>query len=328
MARNQGKVGSDKSDVIERIPAACADEAKAVAFMEAERWGDCPCCPHCGSVAVYTIKNRKSDEREKNYRWRCRDCGKLYSVRTGTIMEESRIPLRHWCYAFWRSCTSKKGVSALEIKRQTGLSYKSSLFMMHRIRFAMAPTGDGPKLTGIVEADETYVGGKPRHRVPLRYSRTGKQVSNYKTRTTRKTMVFAALQRGGQVRVRVVPNITTANLREAVKAHIDLSARLITDEHKGYVAIGRSMKGGHEAVNHGAYEYVRGDVTTNRVEGFFAILKRGIHGIYHNVSKRHLQRYLDEFEFRHNHRHLEDGQRVTAAIRGGDGKRLTYQMPA
>ena len=185
MTKIQSK--STKSDIpIQELPAACSDEPKAVAFMEKHRWGDYPACPKCGGMNVYKMQSRHGG-REKHYRWRCRDCSSLYSVRTGTVFEDSRIPLRHWCFAFWRASTSKKGVSALEIHRQTGLSYKSCLFLLHRIRFAMAPT-DGNPLTGTVEVDETYVGGKPR------YPR------NKRKAYTSKAPVIAMVERGGQVR--------------------------------------------------------------------------------------------------------------------------------
>lgn len=320
------RVGQDKSDIVAEIPLACADERAAVEFFERRRWQDSPACPCCGSVQVYQMMDSKTGDRQANYRWRCRDCKKQYTVRTGTVMEESRIPLRHWAYAFWSACVSKKGVSALQIKRQTGLSYKSALFLMHRIRFAMAPTKKGPKLSGTVEADETYIGGKPRKRsapAPRKYG----PVNNAKTRRARHAVVFAAVQRGGQVRTRVIPDITGATLSKAVKEHIDLSSRLMTDELNSYKKVGQEFKGGHETIQHSQNIYVRGDITTNTVEGFFSILKRGINGVYHNVSRKHLQRYLDEFEFRYNHRKIEDGERTVAAIRGAEGKRLVYREP-
>lgn len=167
MAKSKVQNRSTKNDpVIKDIPMACADETHAVLFLEKQRWGDTPCCPRCGSTNVYQMKDSKTDERQANFRWLCRDCKQAkvkcqYSVRTGTVFEDSRVELRHWCFGFWRAATSKKGVSALEIHRQTGVSYKSALFMLHRIRFAMADSVEGP-LNGDVEVDETYVGGKPR----------------------------------------------------------------------------------------------------------------------------------------------------------------------
>src|ERR1017187_7536031 len=152
-----------KSSIVERIPAACADELAAVEFFGMQRWGDNPCCVKCGSLAVYKMTDAKTGERNKRYLWRCRDCKEQYTVRIGTVYEESRIPMRHWAYAFWRACASKKGVSALEIQRNCQISYKSALFLMNRVRFAMAPdVPTAPPLTGIVECDEMFVGGKPR----------------------------------------------------------------------------------------------------------------------------------------------------------------------
>src|SRR5713101_9109867 len=154
-----------KSEVIEAIPLACSSEISAVEFIEGQRWGKTPACVHCGSVNVYKMADSKTGQRNKRFLWRCKDCGRQYTVRIGTVYEESRIELRHWCYAFWRAATSKKGVSALEIKRHCQISYKSALFLMNRIRFAMAPDDYQPLLTGVVECDEMYIGPrKPRYR--------------------------------------------------------------------------------------------------------------------------------------------------------------------
>ena len=298
---------------IQDLPAACADEATAVEFMEKHRWGDHPGCPHCGDMDVYQMIGRDG-AREKNYRWRCRGCKKQFSVRTDTVFGDSRIPLRHWCFAFWRSSTSKKGVSALEIHRQTGLSYKSCLFLLHRIRFAMAPT-DGNPLTGTVEVDETYIGGKARN------------VKNRKEAWQNKAPVVAMVERGGRVRTFHVADVTGKTLKNAIRENVDRRARIMTDEAKQYQGIGREFEGGHHTVKHSAGEYVRGDASTNAVEGYFSIVKRGLNGIYHSVSKKHLHRYLAEYEFRYNGRELEDGERVVAVIQAADGKRLRYADP-
>lgn len=311
---------STKGDkIIQALPVACADEAAAVVFMEEQRWGEDACCPRCGSVDVYQMKDNATGARQKNFRWLCRDCKKAgdkcqYTVRTATVFEDSKIELRHWCFAFWRASTSKKGVSALEIHRQTGLSYKSCLFMLHRIRFAMAPA-DGNPLTGIVECDETYIGGKPRH------------ARNAREKWTSKVPVMAMVERGGRVRPKVLANVTAASLQGEILKNVDRRARIMTDEASAYKGVGKHFDGGHETVNHSKDEYARGDVTTNTVEGFFSILKRGLHGIYHSVSKEHLHRYLAEYEFRYNNRELEDGARTCAAIKASEGKRLMYKQP-
>jgi transposase-like protein len=302
---------STKNDEpIRELPAACADELTAVEFMEKSRWAHVPGCPHCGDTNVYKMVGKEGG-REKHFRWRCRGCKQQFSVRTGTVFEDSRIPMRHWCFAFWRAATSKKGVSALEIHRQTGLSYKSCLFMLHRIRFAMAPT-DGNPLSGIVEADETVVGG----------TKTGPR----KGKGQAKSIVMAMVERGGKVRSLVVPDVTAKSLKTAIRRNVDRRARLMTDEGKGYIGLDKEFAA-HETVNHTSKEYVRGDVYTNTVEGYFGLLKKGINGIYHSVSTKHLHRYVAEFEFRWNHRDLRDGQRVVAAIEAADGKRLRYRDP-
>jgi transposase-like protein len=301
-----------KSETIKQMPIICSNELAAVEFLEKTRWGDTPCCVHCGSVAVFQLKDKATGERNKRFLWKCRDCKKQSTVRIGTVYEESRIALRHWCLAFWLMSVSKKGISALQIMRQTGISYKSALFLVHRIRFAMAPAGDQAKLTGIVECDETYVGGKPRHARDKR-----KAWSN-------KTPVLAALQRGGQVRVKAVPSVTSKNVGEHMRKHIDGSAHVMTDEHPIYPMMAMDFDA-HSKVNHSQGEYARGHISTNTVEGFFSILKRGLNGVYHAVSKEHLHRYLAEFEFRYNGRKLNDGERTLLAIQSAEGKRLMYR---
>ena len=305
---------STKDDpIIAALPAACADEKAAVEFMEKQRWGDHPACPHCGDLAVYQMKDSKTGERQANFRWRCRGCKEQFTVRIGTVFEESRIPLRHWCFAFWRASTSKKGVSALEIHRQTGVSYKSALFMMHRIRFAMNESDPMP-LDGTVEADEVFIGGRNR---PYNNSR--------KSRKIKKTVVVGMKERGGRVRPRIVADVTAASLQEVIRSNVAKSARICTDEWSGYRGwVKKEFAGGHETVRHSTNEYARGDVHTNSIEGFFGMLRRGLDGIYHSVSRKHLHRYLSEFEFRHNYRLLTDGERARLAIRGANNKRLTY----
>lgn len=252
-----------KSVVIGEIPLACADELAAVEFFEAQRWGKTPCCMHCGSVAVYKMMDPKTGERNARFLWRCRDCGKQFTVRIGTVYEESRIPLRHWCYAFWRASTSKTGVSALEIKRHCQISYKSALFLMNRIRFAMAPDPDSPKLRGTVEADEMYVGGKPRY--------AGKR----RGRATEKVAVFCAVERGGQLRRRIVPDVTGQTLKAALREEVDAQARIITDELSAYRGLAPEYAGGHETVCHSTKEYVclGTDIHTNTVESSHALVK-------------------------------------------------------
>lgn len=320
-------IAGDKSRMVAQIPMACADETAAVELFERLRFGDDPFCPRhgCGSLDVYQMKNRQG-ERNERYLWRCRGCGRQFTVRIGTVMEDSPIPLRHWAFAFWRACTSKKGVSALEIKRQTGLSYKSALFLMHRIRFAMYGAGNnGGMLSGDVEVDETFVGGKPRKKATMNPATGYRKRGPAPDFKDRKTPVVALIERGGDVRARVVTSVTAKNLKGAIREHVESTARILTDERRGYIGIGDEYDGGHESVKHRGSEYVRGDVHVNSVESFFAILKRGVYGIWHNVSPDHLHRYVGAAEFRYNTRGVDDGERTRRAILGAEGKRLMYR---
>lgn len=317
MKKAERKHQLSNSEVIENIPLACSNELAAVEFLESLRWGNTPACVHCGSADVYKMTDAKTGERSKRYLWRCRDCGNQYTVRIGTVYEESRIELRHWCYAFWRAATAKKGVAALELKRHCQISYKSALFMMNRIRFAMSPDGEGiAPLMGTVEVDETYVGGKPRVKNSGRFGRG-----------TSKTPVFAAVERGGQIRRRVVPNVTGETLKGEIRRMVHPSARIISDEFTAYWGIGKEFEGGHEHVSHSSKEYARGDVHTNTAESSFALVKRGIMGVYHNVSREHLHRYIDQYDFLWNTRKMNDGERTVLAIRCAEGKRLMYRQP-
>lgn len=311
----------NQTELVERLPLACADEAAAVDFLETERWGAGTYCPHCGATGnTYKLTDRKTGERNKRFLWKCRDCSKMFTVRTGTVYAESLIPLHKWCRALWESATAKNGVSALEMSRRLQVSYKSALFLMHRIRHAMAPTGPEPKLTDTVEADETYVGGKPRHRrVGITGNHPGKP----------KTPVFAAVQRGGEVRARVLPSVTANNLRDALTDCVEPSCRLLTDDLNLYWKAGRPFAK-HDRVKHSKKEYVNKadpSIHTNTIESFFARVKRNLNGTYHAVSKEHLHRYIDHVAFLYNSREMNDGQRTTHLIQKATGKRLMYRDP-
>ena len=263
------------------------------------------------------MTDRKTGERNKRFLWRCNDCKQQFTVRLGTVYEESRLPMRHWAYAFWRMSTSKKGVAALELKRQLQISYTSALFLANRIRFAMSPDqSTAPKLTGVVEVDETYCGGKPR-------PGTG---PHKRGRGTKKTPVFVAVERGGQIRRRVVANVTGATLKAAVRELVDTNAQLMSDENNAYNGLAPEYAS-HETVNHGTKEYARGNIHVNTAESSNALVKRGLMGIYHNVSKEYLHRYLWQWDFLWNNRESNDGERTIAAVKSAEGKRLMYKEP-
>jgi transposase-like protein len=306
----------EQSEVVDEMPAVCGDETLAVEFFERMMWNGTPRCAHCHSTSVYQMMDAKTGGRSKRFLWRCHACHKQFTVRIGTVLEESRIPLRHWAYAFWRQATSKKGVAALEIRRHCQITYRAALFLLHRIRYAMTPeNGPSRKLSGIVECDETYVGGKPR-------PGTGYHAPG---RGTSKIPVFGMVERGGNIHRRVVADVSGKTLKGAINECVATSATIMTDEWPAYNGVGKGFAGGHYVVNHGRKEYVLGTASTNTAESSFAILKRGIMGIYHSVSKKHLHRYVNEFDFRWNTRKVCDGDRITAAVQGAAGKRLTYK---
>lgn len=228
----------------------------------------------------------------------------------------------HWVYAFWRAATSKKGVSALEIRRQTRLSYKSALFMMHRIRHAMAEVAPD-QLGGagkIVEADEAYWGTEKGK------TRQGKRAGGAMPAMNK---VFALVERGGRVRSMHVPSVTGDNLKRILEDQVAKDTHVMTDSSPRYNLLKRTHGfAKYDQVNHSKGEYVRGIVYTNSVENYFSILKRGLHGIYHHVSTKHLHRYLSEFDFRYTNRELSDGERTSLAIKLSEGKRLMYVQPA
>lgn len=309
-------MGMNTKEAITVLREAISDEAKAIAFFESRRWGDSPACPRCGSVAVHQVIGTDG-QRERHFRWKCKDCKRQYSVRTGTVFEETRMPMRTWAHIYWRACASKKGVSALQISRECAIGYRHALFALNRIRFAMDDGAAAPKLTGIVEADETYVGGKPR----LKH----RQAPGEAPRIVRdKPAVLAAVQRGGAVRVRAVAKVTASTLELFLRETADHGIRLMTDDAPLYERFGKLFKGGHERVRHTAREYVRGDVTTNTVEGFFSILKRKVYGTHHAISREHLHRYIAEAAFLYNTRKLTDADRVACAVKSSEGKRLRY----
>jgi transposase-like protein len=320
MAKKQRTVGTAKSAIVAALPKACADELAAVEFFEARRWSETgPCCPRCGDTDVYKMTDRKTKQRNRRFLWLCKGCKKQYSVRVGTVLEESLIPLRHWAYAFWAGTASKKGVSSLQIQRMTGLSYKSALFMMHRVRFAMAEDWRGqPKLSGTVETDETYVGGKPRYKQPRPGPRTG---------DGKKMPVVSMVERGGNIRSFVTADVTSENVGRILLENITRDSHLMTDSSRIYAHSSRPFAG-HGTTDHRKGQYALPDGThSNTVESSFSLLKRGIYGTFHNVSRKHLHRYVAEFDFRWNARKVDDGERLARAVRSAEGKRLRYKEP-
>jgi transposase-like protein len=308
MAKDQQKTQKGQE-----APSFNEDEARA--YFEKRRWPNGPACVHCGSVDCFRLEGKAT----RPGLLKCRDCKGQFTVTVGTVMEDSHLPLAKWAIAFHLMVSSKKGVSALQLQRNLGLgSYRTAWHLAHRIREAMKCEPMAAKLKGIVEVDETYIGGKPRrnHGQP---GITG--------RGTKKIPVVALVERGGGVRAKPVRRCDALNLKWAIREHVAKSSTIITDDWRSYRGIGKEFDGGHHVVNHTAGEYVRGDKYTNTAESFFALLKRGVHGTFHHVSEKHLFRYCNEFSFRWGGRELTDTARRDLAVKGAEGKRLMYKSP-
>ena len=289
------------------------DEARKM--LEDIRWKNGIVCPHCGSKDVTRIQGKAETVRDGVLQ--CKECRKQFTVTIGTIMQGSHITLRQWVQAFMMMCSSKKGVSALQLQRNLGLhSYNSAWHLAHRIRLAMSGDPIASALKGIVEVDETYVGGKPRK---------GTGEIHKKGRGTKKAPVLALIERNGKAISKPIEHVNAKTLKGAIRELVNKDATIMTDEWRSYTGIGKDFKGGHKVVNHGIGQYVDGDVNTNTAESYFSLLKRGVMGTFHHVSKKHLNRYCDEFSFRWNNRKTTDGDRAVEAIKGIIGKRLAYR---
>jgi transposase-like protein len=291
------------------------NEAAAFAYVEARLWPNGPCCYHCGE------EKRVGKLQGKSTRvglYKCYKCRKPFTVRMGTIFESSHLPLHLWLRIIHLMCASKKGISTHQIQRMLRCSMKTAWFLGHRIREAMREVRDllTDPLGGAgrtVEVDETYIGRKAGSRA-------------YEAPAP-KQAVMSLVERNGKVRSFHIPNVTARMLTPILGRHAHRDSRFISDEYQVYTGIGWHFAS-HQTVTHSIKEYVRGDVYTNTVEGYFSILKRGIYGVYQHVSEAHLKRYLAEFDFRYSHRiklGIDDVKRADLALLGARGKRLTYQ---
>lgn len=296
-----------------------SDEDAARALLEQMRWGqDGAVCPRCGGADPYKLTAKATSKKPgRKGLYKCRACRKQFTATVGTIFEDSHISLSKWMLAIHLIAASKKGMSAHQLHRMLGITYKSAWFMAHRLRYAMTQEPIATKLKGIVEADETYIGGKRKGKFATGrpgFVREGK------------TPVVALVERGGRVRATVMPKVQALEVRSYIQANVEQNVRLMTDESRLYDGIGKELAS-HETVKHSIKEYVRGDVHTNTVEGLFSLLKRGITGTYHHIGEGHVHRYVDEFAFKYDTRKMSDHERAELTVQGAEGKRLTYRQP-
>jgi transposase-like protein len=293
------------------------NEDAARAHLEALRWPNGPACPHCGNADPDAI-HRLEGKSHRPGLFQCNACREHFTVTVKSVMERSHVPLHKWVLGFHLMAASKKGMSAHQLHRMLGVTYKTAWFLAHRIREAMSGGAFSGPLGGenkVVETDESYVGGKAKNRA-------------HKPPPKKHAVVSLVDREAGKVMSFHVANVTAKTLRPIIVKHASRKSFLMTDESTVYPKLGREFAG-HGAVNHSAGEYARmgGFIHTNTVEGYFSLLKRGVIGTFHHISEAHLPRYLAEFDFRSNNRNVSDTERAAMAVRGAEGKRLLYRGP-
>lgn len=295
------------------------NENAAREWLEAKIWAHGRFCPHCGAVDQSTLMQGKS---HRPGLYQCNSCREPFTVTVGTLYERSHVPLHKWLAATHLMMASKKGISAMQVHRMLGISYKTAWFLCHRIRESLRETKPEKPMGGtgkFVEADEAFIGGREANKHKAKRTVRGGSGG--------KEAVFSLVERQGRVRSYHLPDVTAATLKPILVAQVDHASFLMTDEARRYVEIGTTFAR-HETVGHGIGEYVRGEAHTNTIEGYFSILKRGITGTYHHVSQQHLKRYLAEFDYRYNERSalgVSDRERMAKSVAGIVGKRLTYR---
>jgi transposase-like protein len=285
------------------------DQETARVYLEGRLWPSGPRCPVCGLGERITTR--------KGGFYRCNQCKEDFTVRTGTVFERSHVPLHKWIYAMYLLVTARKGISSMQLAKEIGITQKSAWFVLGRLREACGD--DLSVLRGIVEVDEMYVGGKESNR------HADKKTIHGGRGTAGKTAVIGMRERGGKTKAMPVVDTSRHTLSHAIHNNIEIGSTIHTDEHQAYSRLGKDYD--HQTINHGAGEYVRDGVTTNSIESVWAVMKRGLHGVYHHASAKHLHRYVDEFTFRLNEGNVARHtlKRLDSFVDGVAGKRLTYK---
>jgi transposase-like protein len=296
-------------DSLFALMEAFPDEETCILHLEKLRWPKGIVCPHCGST-------RKFHRIERRHIYKCADCNKEFSVRKGTIFEESRLPLRKWFAAAWLITTNRKGIASTQLAREIGVTQKTAWFMLGRLREVAGAMSDlGGPMDGTVEADETYIGGKEGNKHASKKLNAGRGPVG-------KQIVMGVRERKGRVAAECIEGVTQGFVHKFIRENVNPASTLYSDDHKSYLGLPEYA---HSSVNHSAGEYVNGDCHTNGIESFWALLKRGHYGIFHVMTAKHIHRYIAEFEARWNMNNLGSTERVDTLLENTPGLRLTYK---